>query len=76
MKAQKYLRQTPTERDVADVFDAWYEEQPEDVQLVVDYHLEMLMGSIKMFGPLSAKMLLAQVYGVVASCRLQVEGEV
>lgn len=55
-----------SERDVAAVFDAWYDEQPDAVQQEVDMHIVILTDRLgKGFGLLSAKMLLAEIYCLI-----------
>ena len=46
-------------------FEAWLEEQPTEVQLVVNRHIEVLCEKVKNLGLKGARQLLSKIYLLV-----------
>ena len=54
------------ETQIAGLFDEWYNKQPHETKSTVDNHIATIKNSLKNVGDVSAKVLLANVYGFLA----------
>ena len=62
MKNTIHAKKPEDSKHVAQGFDEWYNNQPQDIKAAVDHHMAIVKTQFKNAGDITAKVILAQAY--------------